>query len=163
MPFPISIRGTVRIPIDGVDPTRVATVTRRVAAMLDTAGASIATQNDNTIAFRTRYFSGFGSRSVVVQLSSGSIEIDADSRELRLIYQASTVRMLVIVTAISCVAATFLLSMAQNSPAVDDLPVWFPVAAFAIAWLWLFGGNYLMAKIRLGRWLEQGVRKLLFG
>jgi hypothetical protein len=163
MPFPVSIRGTVRIPVDGADPKRVSTIALHIAAMLDAAGASTANQNDKAVQFRTGYFSGFGNRSVVAQLSSGTIEIDIEPRELRLIYQASTMRMLVIVTAVFCVAAAVLTSMAQNSPAMDDLPAWFPVSAFGIAWLWLFGGNYLMAKIRLGRWLERGVRRLLFG
>lgn len=163
MPFPVSIGGVVRTPVDRADPKRMPTIAQHVTDMLGAAGASHVIQSGHAVQFSTGFFRGVGNRHVLVQLGTGTIEIEDGPLEMRVTYRASTVRMLVIVTAVLCVPAAVLVSMTQTSPALSDLPAWFPALGVGIAWLWVFGGNYWMTKTRFRRWLEQGVRHALQG
>jgi hypothetical protein len=150
MPFPVSITGCVRIPVQGTDPARIDRALRRIEEMLEAAAASSVTRQGTSTRFRAGVFRLVWNVNILGPLGSGVICVDDGGSELRISYRGSTVQMLMAASALSLFVASPALGRGWTA-------VWLPAAA----WLCLFGLNYLIILIRFPRWLKHGVKKAI--
>jgi hypothetical protein len=94
--------------------------------------------------------------NILVAINYGKIDVEDAGSEMRISYFASTVQMLIVVTLIFCIIAVALIyNDTKGATFPSQHPVWF----IALGWLWFFGGNYVLAALRLPRWLERGLRR----
>ena len=144
--FPTSIKGTIELSTYGSsDIPRILT---KIRANLESIKARDIYLSGNKISFRGGVFRLVSNWNVLSPVGSGEIEIIPGSPPV-LKYSFSTVQILVIVTLM--VLFTFG-SMIQTIPIKLETFL-FPILAF----LWLFGINYLVAAFRLPRFVRRSV------
>lgn len=120
----------------------------KVECALRAAQASSLKRTRLRITFRAGLFRLVPSWNVLSPIGEGEIELDGDpARELR--YRLSFVQILVFSTVVTLVLGSFLLWVQ---------PVW-AIALFVVPawWIWIFGGNYLIAKARVPAFIRRAI------
>ncbi|HEY1934839.1 MAG TPA: hypothetical protein VGG99_22770 [Acetobacteraceae bacterium] len=153
MPFPVSITGVIRLSRDVVGGASIDRIAVRIEDLLDAAAAKAVIRRDSSVAFTAGVFRAVFSSNVLVSLDSGTLDIEDAGDEIRVTYHASTVQMLIVVTAMLFLMGTLMLCL--------GLPRLVAVWVLLIGWLWLFGMNYLITSIRFPRWLRHGLQRSL--
>jgi hypothetical protein len=135
--FPFTVSGSVRIAAEKSLVNLPAAVAVRIEEMLDSVDATSVTINGPNVRFTTRLFRLVWNWNILVPFDRGDICVEAKANFLTVRYRLSTGRMLLIVTT---------MILRQNGPFL------------AVAWIWLFGMNYLIGAIRFPMWLRSGLR-----
>jgi hypothetical protein len=144
--FPTSIKGTLVLSACASDD--VPRFLSKIRAELESVKARHISLSGNKISFRGGVFRFVSNWNVLCPVGSGVIEVIPGTPPV-LRYHFSCLEMLVVVSLMVLFLGLFL---AQRSPIVLELFL-FPV----LAWLWLFGMNYLTAAIRLPRFVRRAV------
>jgi hypothetical protein len=153
MPFPVSITGVIRFSRDAVGGAPIDRIAVRIEDLLDAAVAKTVIRRGNSVAFTAGVFRAVLSSNVLVCLDSGTFDIEDADDEIKITYHASTVQMLIVVTAMLFLMGALMLCL--------GLPRLVAVWLLPIGWLWLFGMNYLITSIRFPRWLRRGLQRSL--
>ena len=120
---------------------------------LEAQQASDIERRDDTITFAAGMFRFVSRSNVLSVISSGTVRVTSDFAGTRVHYTIRFTQLLVIVTAMVSFMGGAMM-MEQSRPPERGL---FPPLAFAIMWLWLFGGNFVTAFIRWRRFLRRTV------
>ena len=153
--FPLTIDGTMRIAIPkGLSAPQEAALAG-LAAGLERVRASTIAREGSWVLFYVRLFRLVWNTNLLIPVESGAINVELDGGAIKVSYRLRTVRFCVIGTGMALCAAVVV-----YSGRLDFMrAAWIGV----LAWLWLFGGNYLIALIRF-RWFVKGcVREGLAG
>jgi len=137
MPFPVSARGKIV-----VDSVNTAEAMRAVEAMLRKAKASSVTLGVDRIDFTAGFFRFVTSWNLLGAVNSGSVAFHQRERGVEIHYRLSFVQMLVFVSAMVVLFFGLYPVLAMSPQARVPLP------ALGVAWLWLFGGNYVITVLR---------------
>jgi hypothetical protein len=148
MPFPVSIRGSIPIPIEAANVSDQAIMLACVD-QVEHERAYIVSHTDRSATFSTAVITWGPNWRFTVPLSAGSLEIETDSAGgRRLNYDFSTRRTTLIGTVM--VIGMFVLVAAED---VGQFPWWMPV----LFWLWLVGVNYLIPFFRAPSWVRRRI------
>jgi hypothetical protein len=143
--FPLSLEGTIDLP-DGN--TRAALDQLRY--LLVAARAKNVEQKSDSLAFQGGMFRPVTSANILYSVD----QCEVTARESKLFYSFSTKQMLALV---SVVIVAGCISFWTLSGEARQLPVGWWIALFVFGWLWIFGANYLLASIRLRKFLKKAV------
>jgi hypothetical protein len=133
--FPVSIKGEIDIPPDRVD-----AALDRLKAAVAKARPSFLDRRGQVLTFRGGVFRWVTGWNILVPVDECSIA--AEFGKLR--YDCSTRETLIAATVMAVGVLVFILVMAPES-----MPLGARIAAPLVAWLWLFGMNYLTSYVRL--------------
>jgi|SRR5882762_1837913 len=145
MPFPISISGAVAAPGLTVDEAML-----RLKRGLAEAKAAGLQRESSEIRFRGGPFRSVSNWNVLGPISTGTIEVAPRDGGVTASYRLTFTWMLVAVTLFVMV---FLGAAAMASKA----PMSGRLAFLSIAWLWLFGGNFVLTSWRFRRFLKRSL------
>jgi len=154
--FPVSISGSIHLKLDAAPSEMTAKVAvDRIVDMLDLAGAAGVRTEGNRVLFWVGWFRPVWNWNILVPFNSGHIEVWSRGKALSVSYTLSVLRMFLVVTLLLAALMTFVvLGKADPMAQVQATLPW-----VGVAWLWLFGLNYLIATIRFPLWLRRGMRK----
>ena len=149
--FPIDISGSIRLRDLGNPTPYAARVRERLVDLLDEANACDVAAEGDAVRFRIAFYSGAGRYHPLAPIDRGTFAIEIEDTALRIRYRLSTLRLLILITA--ALAVLFGLAMSDKRA---------PGAWFAgLAWLWVFGLNYLFAAIRIPFWLKRRLESIV--
>jgi|SRR5580698_4430020 hypothetical protein len=154
--FPINISGSIRLRGLGNPAPFIKSVRERLVDMLDAAGAAEVSSEDDAVRFKTAFFPGGpgGNWNILAPFNAGTLQIEAEDMSLRVHYRMSTVRMLLAITGILT-----LLTSAWIIANLSSAGTWLEAVKIAsLAWLWMFGLNYIIAMIRTPLWLKRELK-----
>lgn len=114
-----------------------------LAAGLERVRASTIAREGSWVLFYVRFFRLVMNTNLLVPVESGAISAEVDGAAIRISYRLRTVRFCVIVTAMALFAAMAVYSGDHNLIRAAGMGL--------LAWLWLFGANYLVTLVRF-RW-----------
>jgi len=89
--------------------------------------------------------------NILVPFDCGTIEVEDQGAVFNVKFRASTFRMLKLTFGMSIGFAIFAF--------VGGAPPRIPALMFVMAWIWLFGGNYVLAAIRFPLWLRRALKR----
>ena len=135
--FPLSITGSIKL--QAISPQQVSGVVASIVAALERERASNVSIIGNTISFRAGVFRFVSRWNVLVPVASGTLEVKAGAPG-SIVFRFSCIQFLAIFTTIVLILG---LALPSEVSTVSHLVI--PL----VAWLWLFGMNYLIAAIRL--------------
>ncbi len=144
--FPTSIKGTIEL--STCEPSDIPRILINVRSELEAASARDIHLSENKISFRGGIFRLVTNWNVLVPIGSGEIEVDPGSPPV-LKYNFSTLEILVIASLMALFVGG---SMALARP-ITLQTMEFPI----VAWLWLFGMNYLVAAFRLPAFVRRAI------
>lgn len=160
--FPLSVSGSVRLKLASA-PTEnsIRAAVARIADMLDEKSTTSARAADcvivegNVITIRMPWFRITWGWNILAPFNAGRVEVSGGNDAITVRYAMSTVAMFIFTT-LPLVAALALTSWAKPDTlsAIRSFLPW-----FGLAWLWIFGMNYLIAMIRFPLWLRRGIRR----
>jgi hypothetical protein len=162
--FPLSNEGTVVIDTAIYPELSPAVIVDRLRGMLMDAKASDVSTVVDTVEFKNVFFRLVWNWNILVPYEAGSFSVAAQGRGLEVRYDLSTRRMLRTVSGlVGFFAAIFVAGLvvplatgeAGASETMQEIPNF--AILFVIAWLWLFGMNYIVAKMRMPSWLKDGL------
>jgi hypothetical protein len=139
--FPVSVAGSISLPIDRSQPIRHEEFLSLIEAILDSKNANDVRRDGDTIWFRLPFLNRGWSWDIMIPYDSGRFDVDYGPNAIIVRYDLRVVRMLAITTTIAVVVGL----LALNAP----------VAVFA--WAWLFGMNYVIAVVRMPGWLRRNL------
>jgi hypothetical protein len=148
MPFPFSIRGSVRILDEAAGLSDDAIIIACVD-QIEHEGARVASRSDRSTTFTVPFLSWGSNWRFTVPLSAGSLEIIREptgGRRLRYDFSTRRIALIGTVAVIGLFAA-----VALNG--VGQFPWWVPV----IGWLWLVGANYFISFVRAPSWVRRRI------
>lgn len=159
MPFPISIEGTAVVPREDLPGATFELVSERIEEMLHAASASTVIRSDRRIEFTAQLARPVSNWNILVGTQSGEIVVDGTTNEYHVKYKLKTIVLSIVVT-VMCIGMAFIIwCNSRIAPrGVGSIVTFVPVM-----WLWLVGGNYLIASIRFPSWLQSGLRKGKYG
>lgn len=144
--FPTSIEGTLDLPERS--PAEASELLRRIERALVQAKANDLVRSNDRISFRGGVFRAVSSWNVLGPVGSGVIEVVQGSPST-IRYDFSCMELLIIVTLMAVVLG---LSMIHGSPS-SMISYVLPI----LAWLWLFGMNYIVASVRLPNFVKRAI------
>jgi hypothetical protein len=143
MPFPVSSSGSISVPADSPDSLRA--VTLAIEDALCEAKAKDIRTSGETILFRAGAFRPVFGWNQLLAVSSGEIQIKQDGALIHVRYRIWFLQILILVSVIVGLLGVCIRSL--------------PIQSFVLAWLWLFGGNYIATLYRFPRFLRAAVEK----
>jgi len=135
MTFPVSIEGSLEVEVPGDLSKPVDAVLGGLVTGLERVRASSIKRKDASVAFKVDFFRFVTKGNLLIPIEGGTIAVEPKDGIVKVTYRLGTIRVLIIASA----AALFFLAVSRS----------FGVGA--MAWLGLFGGNYVLAMIRF-RW-----------
>ena len=144
--FPTSISGTVELPV--LTPEQTPALVSALNIALEGARAFDISRTGNAITFRGGIFRFVSNLNVLVPVSSGVIEVRPGAPGT-IVFRFSCMQLLIIVTVMALLTGFVIPS---------NQPLAFKLGMPALMWLWLFGMNYLIAKIRLPAFIRRLTR-----
>jgi len=102
------------------------------------------------VLFCVRFFRLVMNTNLLVPVESGAINAEVDGAAIRISYRLRTVRFCVIVTAMALCATAAVYSGDRDLIRAAGMGL--------LAWLWLFGANYLIALVRFRWFVKSCVR-----
>jgi hypothetical protein len=149
MPFPFLLEGTVAIEM--VD---LASTMSAVETALRKAKPGAITRDGAKIIFRAGLFRFWlmTNWNLLVPIGSGELLFSQEGDRVLIHYSVSLVELFVAVT-------VMLLVMLGIVPLLAGERTLAPLGFLPVAWLWLFGMNYLTTKFRLPRFLRRAGEK----
>jgi hypothetical protein len=144
MPFPVSMSGEVRVSCGSVD-----RALGDLLSALEAAGAVQLQSKGDTIEFRGGLFRWAPSWNILGPISSGSVKVVSRASEVVLRYRLGLHQL--------CVVAAGLTAWIFFGVEIrgDQGPAWGHLYRYALIWLWLVGGNYLLLRWRWPRFLSR--------
>ncbi len=100
--------------------------------------------------FYVRFFRLVMNTNLLCPIDSGAINAEVDGDAIKISYRLHTVRLCVIVTGMALAAVAFSLSGSVDLVTAAGVGL--------LAWLWLFGANYLVALVRFRWFVRECVR-----
>ena len=122
-----------------------------LAAGLARVRASTIAREGSCVLFYVRFLRLVLNTNLLVPIESGAIRAEVEGDAIRLSYCLRTVRLCVIAAAMALACAVF-----AGSAGFDTVH---SVGIGLLAWLWLFGGNYLIALVRFRWFVKRCVRE----
>jgi hypothetical protein len=116
-----------------------------LADSLRDAHASTVETQGNCVTFTRRMFRFLGNWNVLVPFETGNLIVDADARQIR--YSLSIRQLVLFGTATVAVMSAFMLMS----------PVWQPLLAMPVIWLWLVGANAAIGIYRFEMFVSRTV------
>jgi len=144
--FPTSISGTLELP--AFKSVGVEELLSLVSAEMDHANARDIRRVGTKLSFRGGVFRLVSNWNVLVPAGSGEIEI-LPGTPVRVRYHFSCIQMLVLVSLIVLAIGASTISSHPSDLTSYLIPL--------LAWLWLFGMNYLVASARLPALVRRAV------
>jgi hypothetical protein len=154
MPFPISINGKIVVRKADLDPNSVQRIVLRLHDILDAAAAHNITLDRSHISFDAGVFRLVSSMNMLVGISSGTLTVVGCGDKIEILYHLRTVQLLIISTLMILAAVVVVNADTRSVHAIPPAGVWL------LAWVWLFGGNYLLTAIRFPRWLRRAIERV---
>ena len=145
MPLPFSLSGRVML----TDPSDPAIAIARIVDALKAARATDIHQTGHSVTFRAGVFRLVTSLNPLVPIGSGEVAVQASSSGVAIDYRISFRQIFVVV---SVAVVGFFGPLVLTAPNVN---AWEATLLLGFAWLWLFGGNVLIACIRFPKWLRR--------
>ena len=142
--FPISIKGLIDVPPDGED----AALDRLRVAIAKVQPKDLKRQG-RVLTFRGGMFRWVSNWNILVPVDECTVS--ADLGELR--YDCSTRETLI---AASVMVAGLVVFIQVTGPA--SMPLGAKIVVPLVAWLWLFGMNYLISYLRLRKFFARAVK-----
>lgn len=118
-----------------------------MAAGLERVRASTIAREGPWVLFYVRFFRLVWNTNLLVPIDSGAINAEVDGDAVKVAYRLNTVRLCLMATAIAVSGVVVALS--------GGLDLATAAGVGSVAWLWLFGANYLIALMRF-RWFVRG-------
>ena len=149
--FPLTIDGTTRIAIpEGLSAPQDAALSG-LAAGLERVRASTIARDGSCLLFYVRFFRLVMNTNLLVAVDSGAINAERDGDAIKVSYRLRTVRLCIMTTvmALAAVAATLFARV--------DLKM--AIGVGVLAWLWLFGANYVITLFRFRGFVTRSVRE----
>jgi len=154
--FPVSVTGSIRLKLGAPPSDRtVKAVVDRIVDMLDAASATEAWTENNQVRFKVSIFRLIWNWNILVPFNAGRFVVVPEDLSLVVRYSLSVLRMFLFVTLI--LAALLVFFFWQSTDRMEALRTDLP--GLGLAWLWLFGVNYLITMIRMPLWLRRGLRR----
>ncbi len=147
MPFPISLSGAVT--------AREVTVEQaldRIESALSYAKALALRREGGAVQFRGGVFRLVSGWNVLVPISSGIVEVSPSATGVSVGYRVTFMQMLILVT---LMVGAFLGPFVMATP---EMPVKGGLGVLAVAWLWLFGGNFVLTRWRWPAFLRRALQ-----
>jgi hypothetical protein len=152
MAFPLSIRGGLPVTGAAADPVGRQVVLTRLRVRLLSEGASQVEVGSASLSFTVRWFRLRSNWNLLAPYDRGKVLVVHEGDHFSVEYDFSTRRLFIIATIMCGVLGLMI--------AIGGARSYAPPLLFAgVAWVWLFGGNYLIAQVRLGRWIRQAVNR----
>lgn len=145
MPFPVTRRATYRSESQG-DPAHAA---EALAARLERAHASTIRQEDGLVEFDVKFFRPVAKTNLLVAIDRGTFRVHRESGGLVVEYELSFRRALLIITVMVLGVFGVLAGAGQ--------PLSTRVETVVLAWVWLFGGNYVIACMRIPPFIRKAL------
>lgn len=149
--FPLTIDGSMRIAIPRGHPAPQEAALAGLAAGLERVRASTIQREGTLVLFYVRFFRLVLSANLLVPIESGAIRAEVEGDSIRLSYCLRTIRLCILTTAMALGAV--MVACFGNSDFARAAGIGL------LAWLWLFGGNYLIALVRFRWFVKRCVRK----
>lgn len=118
-----------------------------LAAGLEHVRASTIAREGAWVLFYVRFFRLVWNTNLLCPIDSGAINAEVDGDAIKISYRLHTIRLCVIVTGMALAFVVFSLYGNLDLMAAGGVGL--------LAWLWLFGANYLTALVRF-RWFVRG-------
>lgn len=114
-----------------------------LAAGLERVRASTIAREGSCVLFYVRFFRLVMNTNLLVPVESGAITAEPDGDAIKVTYRLRTVRLCIMTTVMALAAVAVTLSARLDFEKA--------VGIGFLAWLWLFGGNYIITLVRF-RW-----------
>jgi hypothetical protein len=158
VPFPVSITGSLELELAGGDAD--AAVERLIALLRRAKARSILRTN-----YRTTFTGGIFRPVLGINIltSIGWGEIDVEKRGASSVFvtwRLSTVQLLVFITVALVaipIAVILLSSSSWSAHFIQNLRNVLDPGALIVGWIWLFIGNYILARWRFRAWLRSAL------
>ena len=148
MPFPTSLSGAV-----AVDHVTVEQAIDRLERALAQAKAVAIRRDDTAVRFRGGVFRLVSSSNILGPISNGVLEVSPSANGVSVRYRVTFTQLLVIVTLmVGAFLGPFVMTE-LNIPRAGGL------AILAVAWLWLFGGNFVLTRLRFPAFLVRSLAR----
>jgi hypothetical protein len=139
MPFPVSFKGTLSVPVTD-SPGQVEAVMNGVVTALHKEKARNLLITGNEVRFTGGLLRLVSSDNQLVAISSGQIEISHEGGDALIRFRGTLTQLLVVASVmIGVIAYLFAL----------------PWQTLLLMWAWLFGGNYFLLRFRFPRFLRR--------
>jgi len=152
VPFSLSITGATTVSSDAPTPGRDVHSAERLASALRASGATDIAIDGSTLTFSVKFFRAASDWNFLVPFDRGQMSMRLSGDVLTVHYDLSVRRLLLLAMAGAAFVAFFPLAfeMARGS-----VPLQQGVTFFLAGWAWLFGGNYVIAMIRVPRYIRR--------
>jgi hypothetical protein len=148
VPFPISLSGAVT-----VRDVTVEQALDRLEGALAQAKAGALRREGSAVQFRGGVFRLVSNWNVLVPISNGALEVSPSANGVSVTYRVTFGQMLVAVT---LMVGAFFGSFVMTTP---NTSVAGGLGILAVAWLWLFGGNFALTRWRLPAFLVRSLSR----
>jgi hypothetical protein len=118
-----------------------------LAAGLERVRASTIAREGAWVLFYVRFFRLVWNTNLLCPIDSGAINAEVDGDAIKVSYRLRTIRLCIMTTGMALGAVAVTLSGSLDFMKAGGIGL--------LAWLWLFGGNYLIALVRF-RWFVKG-------
>jgi hypothetical protein len=152
MPFPVSIRGDARVTDSTPDQAGRQAVLTRLRVRLLSEGASKVEVGGASLSFSVRWLRWRSNWNILAPYDRGRILVVHEGDGLSVEYDFSTRRLAIIVTFMCAILGLLIALGGPHKPLS-------PLIAMAAGWVWLFGVNYMLARIRLGSWMRRVINR----
>ena len=150
--FPFSVAGSVRFRRGTSSRSgTIAAVTGRIVGMLEDASADDVRVDGGTVIFDVGWWRPTWSWNILAPFNGGTLSVEVETNRVRVFYRFRTTRVLAIATVLAATLTGFIALHNQYH---------FAATMFCLSFLWLFGSNFLIAKIRVPIWLWRHLRVL---
>jgi hypothetical protein len=149
--FPISIKDSIVIPLDTTTSTQ--DILEALRKKIESLEPHILTVEGNTLRFETRLFDRMGNYNLLRPISEGQISVNLSTGVAVIDFKLSFEDM---VGAVSVLVAIMAIPV-FNAPNLDMLGESLILTA---AWLWLFGGNFIITAIRFPRFIHRALGRV---
>jgi hypothetical protein len=122
-----------------------------LAAGLTRVRASTIAREGSCVLFYVRFFRLVMNTNLLVPIDSGAINAELDGAAIKVSYRLRTVRFCIMTTAMALAAVAVTLSA--------SLDLHTAIGIGFLAWLWLFGANYVIALVRFRAFATRSVRE----
>jgi hypothetical protein len=122
-----------------------------LAAGLERVHASTIAREGSCVLFYVRFFRLVMNTNLLVPIDSGAIHAELDGDAIKMRYRLRTVRLCIVTTVMAVAAVAIILSASLDLQTAIRIGV--------MAWLWLFGVNYLIALFRFRGFVTRSVHE----
>lgn len=157
MPFPVSLIGSFNVKTSSAPDQFVPALKTAISNWLVEKRARDITQTAQRITFKAGMFRFVWSWNPLVAISSGEIDVLGQGTDIQIAYHLRFTEAFIIVT--TGIALIF----GPPTWNASNLNAFEAFGILSFAWLWLFGMNYLFARIRVLNALKQIARQFTGG